>query len=100
MRAYVAVFGARFRALLQYRAAALAGLGTQVFWGLIRVMIFGAFYATAAEAAPIVRRCSIAFSMSPSISTRAFLQSIIPAPVRSRSAFTWPALMLMALSFL
>jgi len=30
--------------LLQYRAVALAGFGTQVFWGLIRVMIFDAFY--------------------------------------------------------
>ena len=30
---------------------------------------------------------SIAFSMSPSASVRAFLQSIIPAPVRSRRAF-------------
>ena len=45
MRPYVAVFRARFLALLQYRAAALAGFGTQVFWGFIRVMIFAAFYA-------------------------------------------------------
>ena len=36
MRPYWAVLSARFRMLLQYRAAALAGLGTQVFWGLIR----------------------------------------------------------------
>jgi ABC-2 type transport system permease protein len=35
---------ARFRMLLQYRAAALAGLGTQIFFGLIRLMILGAFY--------------------------------------------------------
>ena len=36
--------------MLQYRAAALAGLGTQVFWGLIRVMIFQAFFrSTTAE---------------------------------------------------
>jgi ABC-2 type transport system permease protein len=44
MRAYWAILSARFRMLLQYRAAALAGLGTQLFWGLIRIMIFGAFY--------------------------------------------------------
>jgi ABC-2 type transport system permease protein len=44
MKAYWAVFSARFRMMLQYRAAALAGLGTQVFWGWIRVMILGAFY--------------------------------------------------------
>ena len=36
----------------------------------------------------LTRRISIAFSMSPSASVRAFLQSIIPAPVRSRSALT------------
>ncbi len=44
MKAYVSVFSARFRMLLQYRAAALAGFATQLFWGLIRVMIFQAFF--------------------------------------------------------
>jgi ABC-2 type transport system permease protein len=44
MRPYWSVVKARFRMLLQYRAAALAGFGTQLFWGLIRVMIFDAFY--------------------------------------------------------
>jgi ABC-2 type transport system permease protein len=54
VRPYRAVLSARFRALLQYRAAALAGLGTQLFWGLIRVMIFGAFYESSrAAAAPM-----------------------------------------------
>jgi ABC-2 type transport system permease protein len=50
MKAYGAILSARFRLLLQYRVAALAGLGTQVFWGFIRVMIFGAFYAAAGDA--------------------------------------------------
>ena len=50
MISYWAVLSAQFRSLLQYRAAALAGLGTQVFWGLIRVMIFQAFFrSTTAE---------------------------------------------------
>jgi ABC-2 type transport system permease protein len=44
VRPYLAFLGARFRVLLQYRAAAVAGLGTQLFWGLIRLMIFDAFY--------------------------------------------------------
>lgn len=44
MTAYLAVFSARYRELLQYRAAALAGLVTQVAFGLIRLMIFDAFY--------------------------------------------------------
>ena len=38
----------------------------------------------AASARPFLRRYSIAFSMSPPVSTSAFLQSIMPAPVRSR----------------
>lgn len=53
LRPYVAIFGARFRALLQYRAAALAGLATQVFFGLVRVMIFTAFYAASVAPQPM-----------------------------------------------
>jgi len=53
MKAYWAILSARFRTLLQYRAAALAGLGTQVFRGLIRVMIFGAFYRSTTSAQPM-----------------------------------------------
>ncbi len=53
MSAYLALFGARFRSLLQYRAAALAGLGTQFFWGLIRIMIFEAFYRSASGPQPM-----------------------------------------------
>ena len=40
MKPYWAMLSARFRMLLQYRMAALAGCATQVFWGWIRVMIF------------------------------------------------------------
>lgn len=53
MRAYLAILSARFRTLLQYRAAAVAGLGTQLFWGLIRVMIFEAFYASSTAPQPM-----------------------------------------------
>ena len=42
----------------------------------------------AAFAWPFTRRISTALSTSPSASSSAALQSIIPAPVRSRSAFT------------
>ncbi len=55
MKPYLALLGARFRVLLQYRAAAAAGLGTQLFWGLIRMMIFQAFYDSAPDAQPINR---------------------------------------------
>ena len=41
---YAAVASVRLRAILQYRAAALAAVATQVFWGLLRVMILDGFY--------------------------------------------------------
>jgi len=53
VRAYWTVLSARFRLLLQYRAAALAGLGTQFFWGLIRMMVFAAFLENAGSRSPM-----------------------------------------------
>ena len=53
MRAYWTVFSARFRMLLQYRGAALAGFLTQLFFGLLRVMIFTGFYESATGAEPM-----------------------------------------------
>jgi viologen exporter family transport system permease protein len=50
---YKAVVSARYRMLLQYRAAAFAGLVTQCFWGAIRLMIVAAFYAAATPAQPM-----------------------------------------------
>src|SRR6185437_2202994 len=47
-----------------------------------------------ALAAPVLRRMMTAFSMSPPASVRAFLQSIMGAPVRSRSSLTCAAVML------
>ena len=41
---YRGVLRARWRETLQYRVAALAGFGTQLYWGLIRLMILAAFY--------------------------------------------------------
>jgi ABC-2 type transport system permease protein len=50
---YLAMFSARFRMLLQYRVAALAGVSTQLFWGLIRMMIFQAFYLSSTATQPM-----------------------------------------------
>ena len=50
---YLAVIAARFRTLLQYRAAALGGLFTQTFFGLVRIMILQAFYAASTAAVPM-----------------------------------------------
>ena len=61
MRAYSAIFSARFRMLLQYRAAAVAGFGTQLFWGLIRVMIFTAFYRSSTAEHPMTLEQTITY---------------------------------------
>lgn len=53
MRGYWAVVDARFRSLLQYRTAAVAGFGTQLFWGLIRVMVFTGFYHSSTAHQPL-----------------------------------------------
>jgi len=55
LKSYLAILSARFRVLLQYRMAAAAGFGTQLFWGLIRMMIFQAFYDSSSAAQPISR---------------------------------------------
>ena len=48
---YRAILDARFRTLLQYRAAAIAGVGTQLFFGLVLIMVYEAFYRTSSIAA-------------------------------------------------
>ncbi len=60
--AYRAVLSARFRGLLQYRAAAIAGLGTQLFWGVIRIMIFDGFYRSSTVAQPLSYRQVVTYS--------------------------------------
>lgn len=44
LRPYLAIFAGRFRVMLQYRAAAVAGFATQCWWGAIHIMVFAAFY--------------------------------------------------------
>lgn len=53
MRLYLAVFKLRLIYGMQYRAAALAGVATQFFWGFISIMVFEAFYEYAANKPPI-----------------------------------------------
>jgi ABC-2 type transport system permease protein len=53
LRPYRAIVAARVRMLLQYRAAALAGFGTQLFWGLIKVMVLVAFFESASSPPPM-----------------------------------------------
>jgi ABC-2 type transport system permease protein len=51
LRPYTAIVSVRFRMLLQYRAAAIGGLFTQVVFGLVLIMIYEAFYRSAPAAA-------------------------------------------------
>lgn len=49
MKPYLSLFRVRLLNGLQYRAAALGGLSTQFFWGIMLVFIYAAFYSGAGE---------------------------------------------------
>lgn len=53
LRPYRAIVATRVRMLLQYRAAAFAGFATQLFWGLIKIMVLIAFLESADAEAPM-----------------------------------------------
>jgi len=53
MKVYTSVLKLRLLYGLQYRAAAVAGVATQFFWGFIAIMVFEAFYENANITAPI-----------------------------------------------
>lgn len=46
MKPYISALRVRFLNGLQYRAAALGGLTTQFFWGIMAIFIYQAFYAS------------------------------------------------------
>jgi ABC-2 type transport system permease protein len=53
IRPYLAIVSARFRMLLQYRAAAIAGVWTQICFGFVLIMIYEAFYRSSAAPPPV-----------------------------------------------
>lgn len=53
MKKYHSFFRLRFSMGLQYRAAALAGMATQFFWGLMEILVFQAFYSSNTAAFPM-----------------------------------------------
>lgn len=61
MKGYLAIFKIRMRILLQYRAAAFAGVFTQLFWGMIFVMILRAFYTQVSDSIPLSLNQAITF---------------------------------------
>lgn len=53
MKTYYSVLRLRLYNGMQYRVAALAGVATQFFWGLIFIMVFEAFYSQAVTPPPM-----------------------------------------------
>lgn len=53
IKGYLSVFKLRISNGLQYRTAAIAGIGTQFFFGFIFIMIFEAFYANSSQTPPM-----------------------------------------------
>lgn len=74
MKAYWSLFVARFALLLQYRTAALAGVGTQLFWGFVKVMVLEAFFTHAISAQPMTLREATGYVWL----GQAFLIAIVP----------------------
>jgi ABC-2 type transport system permease protein len=62
MRAYLAIFKLRFALQLQYRAAALAAFITNFFFGLVRVMVFQAFYASSTVIQPLTLEQAVTYT--------------------------------------
>ena len=46
MKQYISFFKLKFTIGLQYKAAALAGMATQIFFGLVFIMVYIAFYSS------------------------------------------------------
>lgn len=74
MKAYRSLFIARFSLLLQYRAAALAGIATQFFWGLLKVMVLEAFFQQNTVTQPMTLPESIGYIWL----GQAFLFAVVP----------------------
>lgn len=74
MKAYWSLFVARFALLLQYRAAALAGVATQLFWGFVKVMVLEAFFTNTTSVQPMTFREAAGYVWL----GQAFLIAIVP----------------------
>ena len=61
MKTYASFFRMRFLTLIQYRAAALAGVVCQIMFGLMRVMVLMAFYASSSRSQPMALSQAITY---------------------------------------
>ncbi|MEG0767014.1 MAG: ABC transporter permease, partial [Clostridia bacterium] len=62
VRAYLALWRMRMRTLLQYRVAALAGVATQLLFGLVMVSVLTAFYHQSDAAQPMLLSQTITYT--------------------------------------
>jgi ABC-2 type transport system permease protein len=62
VRAYFSIFKLRFAVQLQYRAAAFASFVTNFFFGLVRVMVFQAFYASSLQVQPLTLEQTVTYT--------------------------------------
>ena len=53
MKSYLSYFKLKFKTGLQYRAAALAGISTQIFFGIVYITVYVAFYESDATSLPM-----------------------------------------------
>ena len=53
MKSYISYFKLKFKTGLQYRAAALAGISTQIFFGIVYITVYVAFYESDATNLPM-----------------------------------------------
>ncbi|MBR5287914.1 MAG: ABC transporter permease [Clostridia bacterium] len=61
MKKYMAFFRLRFLMGLQYRAAALAGIVTQFFWGAMNILMYHAFYESDPSAFPMTMEATATY---------------------------------------
>ncbi|MDC7218299.1 MAG: ABC-2 family transporter protein [Spirochaetales bacterium] len=61
LRPYSKFLSVRFQSLLQYRAAAWAGIVCQFFWGLIMIMSLQAFYRSSSAVPPISLKRAVSY---------------------------------------
>lgn len=53
MKSYLTYFKLKFKTGLQYRAAALAGISTQLFFGIVYISVYVAFYQSDTNSVPM-----------------------------------------------
>lgn len=61
MKKYISFFRLRFVMGLQYRSAALAGIATQFFWGIMEILMFRAFYEADKAAFPMTLQAACSY---------------------------------------